>query len=860
MPIDHENQEEQTEHLGDVKPRRQFSFDPTADQLIGYEIDGRYRIIKLLGSGGWGNVYKGRHLTLGVDIAIKVMHKHLAKDEIGLKRLSQEAVLLNRLNSPYIVGLMDHGITPAPYIVMEYFDGTTLSTWLEDNGPLAYEHAIELFMQICDGLINAHELGLVHRDLKPSNIMLKLDGEKLSSKILDFGIAKLTSLDSGQPRLTSTGEILGSPPYMSPEQWSGILDHRSDLYSFGCIMYEALSGKPAFTAQGGMVGYLNKHVSSAAPAISEVAPEAKFPKSLEDLIRKCMQKNPENRYGSSIALRADLALVRAGKEIKIRLKDENLPSQESETAANASLWKRPLSLSTGIKAGTAVVSLAALLVMFSEASRLYQKKEPVDSRWHVLDLEGQQQFDSGNIQDARQSFRKELELADSANEQKLVEASLNELLDIDRCLGDKDDESSTLKRLGSLKQTESLPYYSAEIDRLIGEAERNKKTNGNTAYFQFHVRQLCTAANEFALKVLDSGNMEGIEELISKSKRLATIALESQDPVLVQCIYVQSDLFGTNAEYQRAIDGYTKALALMRSSDKQDDKLVIHILSHLSWAEAQLAKSPESIREVIETNERASKLARQKLDPNSQELAQNEWLLSLIFSQFGEENKAKNALRRALAICENSKQPDEACRADCYQRLGGLNQDRELIRKSLAIRESQSAKNYGHLLRSLLELARSLVSTNPAQAESLLQRVIVLNQRLDKTNADVVNNLVFQLQGHIQRIEHKFDKAEKSLNEALHLRQVLWGYYSPQVVETHTEMATLFSDKGQTAAAEDAFKKGIAILEINKKKKGRMVVRFADTVPAYRNLIDKYTAWLQKQNRQEEARSVSLSW
>jgi serine/threonine protein kinase/lipopolysaccharide biosynthesis regulator YciM len=292
--------------------------NPMADRLIGFELVERYKIIRLIGTGGWGNVYLGQHLSLKTNVAVKVIHKHLCQDEKSLRRLGKEAKLLSRLENQNIVRVMDYGMEPLPFIVMEYFDGIPLSKWLRENGPMPYELAIELFLQMCDGLSNARELGLVHRDLKPANVLLNIEGKQLRSKIVDFGLAKLIDESEFQEKLTSTGEILGSPPYMSPEQWTGRADHRSDLYSFGCIMYEVLSGKLAFSADYG-VAYLREHLTTYPPAMKEVYKGAGFPGVLEDIVCKCIQKSPKDRYQTSAALKADLERVKSGRPIKVRL-------------------------------------------------------------------------------------------------------------------------------------------------------------------------------------------------------------------------------------------------------------------------------------------------------------------------------------------------------------------------------------------------------------------------------------------------------------------------------------------------------------------------------------------------------------
>jgi serine/threonine protein kinase len=288
-----------------------------ADPLIGFLLEDRYRIIEPIGMGGWGKVYKAKHATLNMDLAVKIVHQQHLRDELGMKRFEQEALLLSRVENPHIVRIIDHGLAPAPFIVMEYIHGIQLNKWLQTNGPMPPEMAIELFLQLCDALSAAEAIRIVHRDLKPSNILIGTDTEGIQCKILDFGLAKF--IDAGETeRLTATGEILGSPAYMPPEQWKGQCDHRSDIYSLGCIMYEVLSGKPPFSAQFGLE-YMSKHVSDTPPPFSQLHVAAKLPVGLEDIVNKCMQKSPANRYQSSLACREDLLRLKSGSKPSITL-------------------------------------------------------------------------------------------------------------------------------------------------------------------------------------------------------------------------------------------------------------------------------------------------------------------------------------------------------------------------------------------------------------------------------------------------------------------------------------------------------------------------------------------------------------
>jgi serine/threonine protein kinase len=288
------------------------------DQFIGLVLADRYQIVELIGSGGWGNVYRASHLTLNKDLAIKIVHRHLLKDELNLKRFDQEALLLSKIESTYVVRIIDYGFEPAPFIVMEYFPGIPLSEWLKNNGRMPAQMAIEMFIQLCNALYTAESLRIVHRDLKPSNILLKSNCDEVQCKILDFGLAKLLDPEAPGEKITSTGEILGSPAYMSPEQWNGQCDHRSDIYSLGCIMYEVLTGHPPFSAQSG-VEYMARHLSDMPAQISQPGARSSYQAGLEVVVTKCMQKSPANRYQSSLACREDLIKLKAGQKPSITL-------------------------------------------------------------------------------------------------------------------------------------------------------------------------------------------------------------------------------------------------------------------------------------------------------------------------------------------------------------------------------------------------------------------------------------------------------------------------------------------------------------------------------------------------------------
>ena len=270
---------------------------------------GPYEILALIGAGGMGEVYRARDSRLSRDVAIKVLPASFSADADRLRRFEQEAKAAGVLNHPNITAVYDIGThEDAPYVVQELLEGETLRSVLA-GGKLSPRKTIDYSLQIVHGLAAAHEKGIVHRDLKPENIFVTNDGRL---KILDFGLAKLTHTEErGQntnlPTATAgtePGVVLGTLGYMSPEQVRGKpADARSDIFSFGAILYEMLSGRRAF------------HGDSAADTMSAILKEdppdlsvtnQNVPPALERIVRHCLEKNPEQRFHSAHDLAFDL--------------------------------------------------------------------------------------------------------------------------------------------------------------------------------------------------------------------------------------------------------------------------------------------------------------------------------------------------------------------------------------------------------------------------------------------------------------------------------------------------------------------------------------------------------------------------
>ncbi|MBA3993102.1 MAG: hypothetical protein C0469_06195, partial [Cyanobacteria bacterium DS2.3.42] len=270
----------------------------------------RYKVLGMLGKGGMGSVFHVKHLHLQSEFALKVLNRQA--DATSWRRFENEAKAASRLDHPNLIKVHDSGLLPdgQPFFIMEMVNGETLADMIKKNGRLPLLNTLKIFIQVGFALAYAHENGVIHRDLKPSNIMIAKghDGSLISSvKVVDLGIAKLTGIDEfNQQTLTRTGEIFGSPLYMSPEQCTGItVDNRSDLYSLGCSMYEALTGAPPMMGENAL-STMMKHQMEKPLSLKEASMGINFPAEVETLIAKLLEKDPEKRYSNAQLLTHDL--------------------------------------------------------------------------------------------------------------------------------------------------------------------------------------------------------------------------------------------------------------------------------------------------------------------------------------------------------------------------------------------------------------------------------------------------------------------------------------------------------------------------------------------------------------------------
>jgi serine/threonine-protein kinase len=282
---------------------------PDGGLAPGEVLDGRYRIVRELGSGAMGLVFVAEHLALGSQVAVKVLRPEYTSDAQLVARFEQEARAASAIGHPSIVHVFDLGRTPAGarYMVMELLEGRSLATVLEKDGRLTVARALEVTGQILDGLMEAHRNGIVHRDLKPENLfVVEKPGQPSAVKILDFGISKVLAgvrfAPSGE-RGTTVGTVMGTPAYMSPEQARGevqLLDARTDLYAAGVVLYELLAGVPPFEGDN-PYAVVAAVLEGKHTALRKARPDV--PAAVAAVVERAMARDAKDRFADAAAMR-----------------------------------------------------------------------------------------------------------------------------------------------------------------------------------------------------------------------------------------------------------------------------------------------------------------------------------------------------------------------------------------------------------------------------------------------------------------------------------------------------------------------------------------------------------------------------
>jgi serine/threonine-protein kinase len=304
------------------------SKDPVSGSVVG----GKYRLERALARGGMGSVWAGRHLGLDSPVAVKFMMPSAAEAVSSRARFAREAKAAASLRSPHVVQVLDYDATgDAPYIVMELLEGEDLGQRLHRCGRLGLPEVASIVRQLAKGLVLAHEAGIVHRDLKPGNVFLAKVGAEEVVKVLDFGVAKETRVDATDAQTTTTGVVVGSPSYMSPEQArGGDIDTRSDLWSLGVVVFQAVTGQRPFDGAN-LADVLVRICSDPVPRATRVLPDLPF--EIDGFFDRALCRSPDGRFQDARTLADALTAIALGEDAPVSRSPGSLGPRAEATGA-----------------------------------------------------------------------------------------------------------------------------------------------------------------------------------------------------------------------------------------------------------------------------------------------------------------------------------------------------------------------------------------------------------------------------------------------------------------------------------------------------------------------------------------------
>lgn len=602
-----------------------------ADSLVGSFFAERYQITAQLGRGGSSSVYKARHTLMDRNVAIKIL---TVSDVPSLKRFQLEAKLVSSLKHHNIVTVFDFGVSfkGQPYLVMDFLEGSNLMEEIRKEKRLDLVRATWIFCQACDALNYAHKRELIHRDLKPSNFML-VDEELQDDvvKLVDFGIAKHLAMAATEAgHLTRTGEVLGSPVYMSPEQCTGKrLDARSDIYSLGCVMYETLTGKPPLLGTD-VFDTIQKHIHESPRSFASVDPELiSLPEQIESIVLKCLRLDPNERYQTILELWTDLELFRNTLRPAKNATQTGIPVIQRQDASSAAIRAVAVDSAPRAKRSAMPIMLMMVSLLVAAASMIYfflphgQKGAvpPKEPDWKSLNDKGEQEFNQGHYPAAQKLFKEACTAAEEFDSQDPRYAT-------------------SLNNLGNV-------YFKEDF---YPEAERSLKK-------ALSIRE--DIFGKGGLPVADSMN---------------DLAM----------VYFAED---KNAQAEPLLN---KALSIRKASAGVDSVEYADSLKAMAAVYNKTGRVDQAMK-LLQT---ALTIRKKQLGPNSPDVAEAENSLAMDYQMKGDLKRARSLYKDAQAILVRSVGAEHPLVADSLVGLGSIaflqnkfSESEQLFKQALAIRQ-----------------------------------------------------------------------------------------------------------------------------------------------------------------------------
>ena len=784
----------------------------SGQSLLGTTVADTVKIRSMIGSGGMSSVYRGVQESINREVAVKVMHQHLLADDNALQRFKQEAQAVGRLDHTNIVKVHDFkaGKDGSSFLIMDLVDGISLSDAITQDGPLAPDRAIDIFMQACDGLQHAHSKGVIHRDLKPSNIMLVKDANGQDKvKVLDFGIAKILPQEGdAKMKLTQTGEVFGSPLYMSPEQCMGRpVDQRSDIYSMGCLIYEALTGKPPLEGANAFDTFF-KHTTEMPQSVRALRGEFDHARDFDAIILKAMAKDPRDRYQTMTQLRDDLA----------RLSSKTERGWLGKMADDVEYAKRRFGAQGRLTAKLLTLQIAAVALLLGTVcggAYYYQNIYAAQSMaWDQLFVKGQDSFDNGDYKGATHHF--ELALQKAGLDNAKVLPVLRELVDVQIAQGN----------LGS-------GPYEARFAKVEKERDESVSTGINELLDQFKVTAK-ESTPESGKKLDDIGN-----EMVDKANLLVNPSSETRatadgawatmistyensrsgDRGLAYARALNSRAASQffKGDYKNALDGFTRSAAFKKqlaAKDPTHHETYVSTLSWLGQTQEKLGKLDEAeqtFKDCIAASRNVAIKGHSNYSVNNPQIAFARFRLAEFYQYARKDSKAaKASVSEALRIYENLETQEPEEQANCYALLATIQlNDGELDAAQENFQRAHDLYQPMHQRKSLfwLETLKGLAECKFAKkdyagAEPLYRRALATGMHFAFQHSPTMDLCLTRLAECAEKRGAPIDETIRLAEMKLKFDQAKSGANSPRVLHDYLNLFELARQNHEKERAE----------------------------------------------------------
>lgn len=809
---------------------------PAADEV---ELNNRYSVLELIGQGGMGAVYKVQELESGKLRAAKILHKHFLGDTQALSRFENEAKAAQGLEHKNIIKVRDSGISDSgvPFLIMDLSDGETLQTMITRKARLDPEEANPIFVQICDALSYVHSKNILHRDLKPSNVIVENIDKEPIVKLVDFGIAKVISdgtLTSGTT-LTRTSELIGSPPYMSPEQCMGHqLSVCSDIYSFGCLIYFALTGKQPFEGEN-PVQVIVKHLQGQTPDIT--TQRLDISKDYSRIIANCLYKDPENRYQTVEELKTDLLRAADGKPLARKPFTRSMRLSMSDPRTKVLV---------GLLIFAAATSAAALSIFYLNPEK--EELPATEIQWKRLDLEGQRYFDQGELVKARKTFHAALEIARQLRDPRFIRNTIAELIDLDLAMGlDADAEVKKKESLSIAKGDRFSLSLIEEIDKVLKEL---KGANKGSYVDQGYLQDLISRALDHSLRMASSYNYEMTAPLVERNRQLIEKVYGVDNEAMASCLIVESSVAFHKNKDRQAINQAVECLELLEKIKSKNANMVGRVYAVLA---TYLSASASHIKDAVDALKQSLDIYEQSFGSRSVQYASSEIQLAVLHARLGKFELAKNELQHAVEIYETNGYQLPYSTANANRILAYITGNQTLCRQSLAVLESQPFHDYPAIAANLIQLAAMLVESAPEEARSLLNRAAAIQKRsIDSHLKSAAEVDLYETEAELYRCQNKLLEAENAYKKSLAVREPLFGGTYP-VLSTLDSLSSLLIEENKTSEAEQYLEKAVKLFESNHDK-------FDDRKKMLESLFGRYIKLLNSQSKNAKAREIQAKF